>query len=201
MIEVAPKVTKSHRTYLKNQILKAAFECFSEKGYDKTRMDDVAKKSGFSKGTLYLYFKSKEDLFNSICREDVERLKSEITEVFKGEGDLADKCAVLHDRLRKVEVSQTFVFEILAESTRNSRLKKIFRSQWMAVYTVVAEFLKDLAKRGLLTIDADFEALAAGLVALYNGLTVNKVLGFPESLIGRSWNQTTRAIIKGLEKR
>jgi AcrR family transcriptional regulator len=45
------------------QILQAAFEAFAEKGYDKTSMDDIVKRSGTSKGTLYWHFKNKKDLF------------------------------------------------------------------------------------------------------------------------------------------
>jgi AcrR family transcriptional regulator len=45
------------------QILQAAFEAFAERGYDKTSMDDIVKRSGTSKGTLYWHFKNKKDLF------------------------------------------------------------------------------------------------------------------------------------------
>jgi AcrR family transcriptional regulator len=44
-------------------ILTAALEAFVENGYDKTSMDDIVKRSGLSKGTLYWHFKNKHDLF------------------------------------------------------------------------------------------------------------------------------------------
>ena len=50
----------------KNQILTAAEEVFTEKGFDEARMDDIAEQTGLSKGTLYLYFKSKDDLIIAI---------------------------------------------------------------------------------------------------------------------------------------
>lgn len=43
-------------------ILQAAFEAFAENGYDKTSMDDIVKRCGLSKGTLYWHFKNKHDL-------------------------------------------------------------------------------------------------------------------------------------------
>ena len=46
----------------KDQILNAAEQVFTPKGLDQTRMDDIAEGTGLSKGTLYLYFKSKDDL-------------------------------------------------------------------------------------------------------------------------------------------
>jgi AcrR family transcriptional regulator len=50
------------------EITKAALAAFAEKGYAATRVDEVAKRAGVSKGLLYLYFKTKEDLFKAVIR-------------------------------------------------------------------------------------------------------------------------------------
>ena len=51
------------------ELAAAALELFVERGFAATRLDDVAKRAGVSKGTLYLYFDSKEDLFKAVIRE------------------------------------------------------------------------------------------------------------------------------------
>lgn len=51
------------------ELLAAALELFVARGYAATRLDDVAKQAGVSKGTLYLYFSSKEELFKAVIRE------------------------------------------------------------------------------------------------------------------------------------
>ncbi len=53
------------------QILEAALDVFAEKGFAAARLDDVAIRAGVSKGTLYLYFSDKEDLFRHVVREGV----------------------------------------------------------------------------------------------------------------------------------
>ena len=53
------------------EITEAALSAFAEKGYAATRVDDVAKRAGVSKGLLYLYFKTKEDLFKAVIRSFV----------------------------------------------------------------------------------------------------------------------------------
>ncbi len=53
------------------EITKAAFEEFAEHGYAATRVDEVAKRAGVSKGLLYLYFKTKEELFKAVIRSVV----------------------------------------------------------------------------------------------------------------------------------
>lgn len=53
------------------ELLDAALDLFVERGFAATRLDDVARAAGVSKGTLYLYFCSKEELFKAVVRESV----------------------------------------------------------------------------------------------------------------------------------
>jgi len=55
------------------EIADAAFAAFAEKGYAATRIDDVAKRAGVSKGLTYLYYKTKEDLFKAVVKNVVVR--------------------------------------------------------------------------------------------------------------------------------
>src|SRR5215469_9178962 len=51
------------------EILEAALTSFGEKGFAATRMDDIAAKAGITKGTIYLYFDSKEAVFKALARQ------------------------------------------------------------------------------------------------------------------------------------
>ncbi|HPW29661.1 MAG TPA: TetR/AcrR family transcriptional regulator [Rhodoferax sp.] len=53
------------------ELLAAALELFVEKGFAATRAEEVAKRAGVSKGTLFLYFSSKEELFKAVVRENI----------------------------------------------------------------------------------------------------------------------------------
>ena len=53
------------------ELLEAALDLFVEKGFAATRVEEVAMRAGVSKGTLFLYFPSKEDLFKAVVRENV----------------------------------------------------------------------------------------------------------------------------------
>jgi TetR/AcrR family transcriptional regulator len=53
------------------ELLDAALDLFVEKGFSAARVDDVAARAGVSKGTLFLYFQSKEDLFKAVVRENI----------------------------------------------------------------------------------------------------------------------------------
>jgi AcrR family transcriptional regulator len=53
------------------ELIDAALEVFVERGYAATRLEDVAGRAGVSKGTLYLYFANKEELFKAVVRENI----------------------------------------------------------------------------------------------------------------------------------
>ncbi len=53
------------------EILAAALALFAERGFAATRLEDVARRAGISKGTIYLYFPTKEELFRAVVRQDV----------------------------------------------------------------------------------------------------------------------------------
>jgi len=68
--EQAPK-RERRKQARPGELLDAALDLFVEKGFSATRADEVAARAGVSKGTLFLYFQSKEDLFKAVVRENI----------------------------------------------------------------------------------------------------------------------------------
>src|SRR5512132_1997897 len=72
------------------QILHAALEVFDERGLAGARLDDIARRAGVSKGTIYLYFPNKEELFREVVRAIVvDRLRDAASKA--GEGNPVDE--------------------------------------------------------------------------------------------------------------
>ena len=71
---------KFHR----DNIMSAAGELFEKKGIDGTTMDDIAKHADYSKSTIYVYFKSKEEIYNSILVNYADTLAGEIADAMSG---------------------------------------------------------------------------------------------------------------------
>ena len=53
------------------EITRAALDVFAEKGFAAAKLDEIAARAGISKGALYLYFETKEDIFRAVVRESV----------------------------------------------------------------------------------------------------------------------------------
>ena len=73
------------------ELLDAALDLFVEKGFAATRSEEVAARAGVSKGTLFLYFPSKEELFKAVVRENISGRFAEWNEEFDSfQGSTAD---------------------------------------------------------------------------------------------------------------
>ena len=71
-IEHNPSIRwRRRKTARPAEILSAALASFAERGFAATRLDDVAARAGVTKGTLYLYFPSKEELFKAVVRQEL----------------------------------------------------------------------------------------------------------------------------------
>lgn len=81
------------------EILEAALSVFAEKGFAAARMDDIALKAGVTKGTIYLYFPSKEEVFKSLAREHVsQNLVMAAAQAQQFEGSTFDFLRLFYER-------------------------------------------------------------------------------------------------------
>lgn len=53
------------------EIIAAALACFAERGFAATRLEDIAERAGVTRGTLYLYFQGKEEIFKAVVRQSI----------------------------------------------------------------------------------------------------------------------------------
>ncbi len=74
-----------------SEILAAAAETFVEHGYAATKLDEVARRAGVTKGTLYIYFEGKEALFKAVVRENIVPLLLSAEQSLGDEGAPADQ--------------------------------------------------------------------------------------------------------------
>lgn len=94
-INAALSVKRERRKQARpGELLDAALDLFVEKGFAATRAEEVAARAGVSKGTLFLYFQSKEELFKAVIRENLSgHFKEWIEEFETFEGSTAEMVA------------------------------------------------------------------------------------------------------------
>lgn len=197
---MCPKVSTQYKIDVKEKIVNAALMTFSKYGYDRTRMDDVAEAAKVSKGRLYLYFKNKEELFYAISERNIAELKQQLSSLFTGKENLISGSGNFYENFRSKNTTdlEKVFFEIIAESSRNLKLRKMLYEQRIKIFDVVIEYLNSQMQRGLIKKGTNTKAIASGLVSLYNGLSLSRVLGISETLNKQTWLDTVRAIFNAI---
>jgi len=126
----------------KDQIMNAAEEVFTQKGLDNARMDDIAEETGLSKGTLYLYFKSKDDLIAAILDRIFQREFRAFGNVDLSTMSATDAIWLFTDTVIKdIKVIlrlMPIAYEFLALAFRNKVVQKalkIYLNRYMDIFT------------------------------------------------------------------
>ncbi len=194
-----PKVSAEHKVEVKEAILKAAVKNFGKYGYANTKMDDIAKTADVSKGTLYLYFPSKEEMFQSVCKQNQQILIEERSGLFRDKKRLESDLGEFYDNYYlALKENQSFRIGALAEAVHNPKLKRILHQNSKEFVDLVTEILKQMRREGgFFQKKVDLRSLAAGMCALYDGLDVSNVVGTSHKENKDVWVKTMMAIFFG----
>jgi AcrR family transcriptional regulator len=157
------------------EITAAALESFVERGYAATRLDDVAARAGISKGTLYLYFANKEELFKAVVREAlVARLVEFQSQIGKFQGSSAELLRLVFktwwERIGSTRISG--IPKLILSEARN--FPEIARFYVEEVVRPGHETLAAVIKRGIkrgefregIDVDATVHLLAAPMLMI-----------------------------------
>ncbi|MGZ4864149.1 MAG: TetR/AcrR family transcriptional regulator [Halobacteriota archaeon] len=195
MIQMS-RLVPEYKEEAKNRILGAAREAFSEKGYDQTTMEDVAHKIGVSKGALYLYFPSKEELFRAITEQAQNQLREVLSDSFK-EGGLLKGASDFLDTAMSPQYRPNLylTFEFLTQASRNDELRNMLKEDHDNDLSVVRAFLEGQRAQGIIRSDIDIRSLSFGIIGLYYGLRAGLMIGDDASDIKRAWVNTIKAMI------
>jgi hypothetical protein len=140
-------------------------------------------------------------LFYAICENNLIAVREQLSRMFTTRKEnLMSDAEQFYENFHKLEKkgSEKVFFEIVAESARNPKLQTILYEQRIEIFDVVKQFLDHQVEKGLFKKGVDTEAIASGLVALYNGLAVSKFLGIGENFNKRTWAGTVDAIIASI---
>jgi AcrR family transcriptional regulator len=147
-----------------SEILDAALKVFAEKGFAGARMDDIAKRAGVTKGTIYLYFENKEAVFKTLVRDSIGATLSVVTENARNfEGPVRPLLRfALGQMVQLLTTSDRVVLPkiIIAESGNFPELASFYRNE---IVEKGLALLTSLIERGI--AQGEFRALPSQHVA------------------------------------
>ncbi len=174
--------------------------CFTSKGYNNTTMDDIVAKSGLSKGSLYWYFKSKDELF-------AEAIMSVFMDVGEGGFALLEQYATATDKLRGMaqmtaEVSKEIegFFGLFLEFWVSSSQREQAGQLWLGMLVEFKDAMVGIVEEGIENGEfkpVDVEQLVWAIMSAYDGMAAYAML-LPEVDIDRIGGVFIETLLSGL---
>lgn len=162
------------REQRRGDILNAALTLFSQKGYDKTTMAEIAAASEFAVGTLYKFFKDKNDLYQALLAETVHDYETQLVGALTGPGsemerlhsfiDIGSHLFVKHLPLARVYFSQTAAAFLFAAAGLEDESFLSYRR----IVSALENVFRSGVEKGVF-VNVDPSVLAMGLEGVHNG--------------------------------
>ncbi len=191
-----PKVVPEYKEDAKRRIVEAAMDVIAERGCDNMTIDDVAKKLGVTKGAVYWYFKSKEELIAAVLKKfqsDIEKtsfdsfynkpIENAFTAIF-------DRFSLSDDRQRAI------FFEMFALASRNTEVRHATREYFDGLVKTFEEAIIREKRQNFLQTQTDPRTLALLMVALYSGLQNYEMVWMCQTEIRDLWLEGTKILLK-----
>ncbi|MCK5829339.1 MAG: TetR/AcrR family transcriptional regulator [Methylococcales bacterium] len=171
-----PKIVD--KAQMRQAILSASLKAFLIDGIHKTTMDKIAKKAGIAKGTLYLYFKSKEELIETITKQYFEKLKSKLIpqQFFDTPDSLLEhikkSLCINEDESQYIAV----IIEVFGASFSSSVLREKHSLFLMEVSNFYEKNLQALRDNKLINKDINPKNFSRLLISLMDGIIFHQYL-------------------------
>ncbi len=200
--KTTPRTTPRQRARARReQIRRAAYRCFRDRGYHGTSVDAICEAAGISKGSFYWHYPSKQDVFVDILDQWGRQVAAELYKQFE-EAVVADDYveAVTQALLRETRRGRALVplwieFTLLSRTdpTIAQALAKFYRRARLAV----VETLRPVAAE--MIDDQDLDGLAVSMLGAYIGV-VTQLIADPNGVdIEESFRRTTRVLSRLFE--
>jgi AcrR family transcriptional regulator len=192
-----PDVSEERRA----QIIEAALACFTRLGYVNTTMDEIAAESGLSKGAIYWYFDSKDDLFQATAKSVLERVVETSLAAIIGCETATERlrvgAACMVDVCREIEGYFALVVEFWTQSEQRDGATQFWADTIREYREAVAAVLESGIESGEFK-SVDTEALSWMIMAAYDGLAAYHMM-MPDLDMDRISEGFIDALLKGVQ--
>ncbi|MBE0602424.1 MAG: TetR/AcrR family transcriptional regulator [Deltaproteobacteria bacterium] len=150
-----PKKDPSQQGDKRNRILQAAIEVFSRKGFFNSKVSEIARASGVADGTIYLYFKNKDDLLISLFEEKMVEIVVDVRKRIQAGETALDKLRIFIENHMSLLECEAGLIEVLQVELRQSSkfLKDYTPVKFFEYLDVLSEIFEDGKREGIFRTD------------------------------------------------
>ncbi len=183
------------------QILQAAALVFARSGVDGARMDDIVAESGLSKGTLYWYFSSKQDIVVALVEEVIRAQYEQLQMLVEHPGGVVERLGIFLDTYAALMGAQPSLgplgVEIYAMSGRVPQIREFITHYYDQYIATLAELLQQGNDRGELRVERPKE-LALNFACLIEGVTLFWAVDSGRVDLGRQFRSALNDLFRGI---
>ena len=173
------RVVKGYKDQAKEAILESASQMIYSSGFKDVGMEEIARNVGVTKGTLYLYFKNKEDLLTEACNHNMSILENTINNALSG--NLMDGVReFIYQELGLPNYIKFYWIFALSEANKNQKIRDILINSYRNYVSIVTSFIERLQINGIVPNIIDSEKMARRIIAFHNGIILSVMLGEEE---------------------
>lgn len=181
---MAPIVSEEYKEKKRQEILQSAHACFAKKGFEASTVDDIVAHSGLSKGAIYNYFKSKDEIYLALMEGQTKESGTKFTEAISERQTALDKLGYLFDAYLDNDPNDEdnkdlalVHFEFRLYSTRNPELKSSLTKRYKDFFvTLLAGIIKEGQEAGEFKGQLDPGTYADIFWAMVNGVTLQATI-------------------------
>lgn len=197
-----PKISDEAKEERKDKILDAALECFSTKGYYASTVDDIVKYSKLSKGSVYNYFKSKEEIFLSLLQQ---RSEANLQELTAGLAEISSSVEKLRYWIRTdlpYNVNKKKFMHVHIESWLYAadvpHVKAVLKESFDTLFKLTQDIIVQGQEAGEIKQDINPNAAAAMFWSLHDGIWLHASIGYDEGKIEKRIAEMEKAVLSYL---
>jgi AcrR family transcriptional regulator len=177
---MSPKVSDIYKQQKKEQILEAARRAFIQKGYDLTTMKDIVDESGLSRGGVYLYFSSPEEVFLEIMKANDNNLISMVNNLNTNDRPIWEVIKELTQEIKKMLLYvqngiEPVIFEYFMTSKRNDKVQKLLNERFINSLDCLMILINKGIQRNEFTPVFQLDEISIFLLTFLDGLEINVI--------------------------
>lgn len=191
-----PKVVPEYKDEAKRRIIEAAIAEADEKGFSSLKMEAVAARLGISRATLYLYFKSRDDLIAAAILHIRSCLSAALQDARSRE-DLESTFSAIFDNIVYPGdgVGMGATVELFAGAVRDDRLHAVVGENYRAIHDMIAGVLDEQKAAGRLPAGLDTGLSARILISVVLGIKMGAAAGLGRDEAQRIWYAAVQKIL------
>ena len=194
---IMPKVVPGYKDEARKNIIEAAIAEANERGFENIKMEDIAKRLGISRTTLYIYFKNREEILEAATEQIRNGFGRILGDAFSKD-DLEETFGVIYDNFIRNgdKPEMTAVIGVFARAVYDENTAEVLMKNFAGMHDLIQAALEEQKEKGKLSGDINPDITAYAIQTLTLGIHMTAVGGLESETAREVWKLGLRKLLE-----